>query len=95
MATVEISAEAQEDFLDVYSALYDESPAYTDFWEKEFFKKVQFLETFPNMGRVVPEIGSLRNFREIFVGKYRVLYVVSKSIVVIVGIRHSAKSLSF
>lgn len=95
MATVEISEEAQEDFLDVYSTLYDESPSYADFWEKEFFKKVKLLETFPNMGRIVPEIGSLRNFRELFVGKYRVLYVVSKSIVVIVGIRHSAKSLSF
>ena len=79
----------------MYSALYDESPSYADFWEKEFFKKAQLLEAFPNMGRIVPEIGSLRNFREIFVGKYRVLYVVSKTIVVIVGIRHSAKSLSF
>lgn len=37
MATVEISAEAQEDFLDIYSTLYDESPSYADFWENEFF----------------------------------------------------------
>jgi hypothetical protein len=37
MATVEINEEAQEDFLDVYSFLYDESPIYADFWEKEFF----------------------------------------------------------
>lgn len=62
MATVEISEEAQDDFLDVYSSLYDESPIYADFWEKEFFKKIQLLESFPNMGRIVPEIGSLRNF---------------------------------
>lgn len=95
MATIEISEEAQEDFLDVYSSLYDESPVYADFWEKEFFKKIQLLESFPNMGRIVPEIGSIRNFREIFVGKYRVLYVVSKTILVIVGVRHGAKPLSF
>ncbi len=32
MANVEISAEAQEDFLDIYSLLYDESASYADFW---------------------------------------------------------------
>jgi toxin ParE1/3/4 len=95
MAIVEISAEAQEDFLDIYSSLYDESASYADFWQDDFFKKIQLLESFPNMGRIVPEIGSLRNFREVFVGRYRVLYVVGKTIIVIVGIRHGSKSLSF
>ena len=33
MATVEISEEAQEDFLYVFSSLYDESPIYAGFWE--------------------------------------------------------------
>jgi toxin ParE1/3/4 len=95
MATVEISEEAQEDFLDVYSFLYDESPAYADFWEKDFFREIELLKSFPNMGRIVPEVGSLRNFREIFVGKYRILYIVSKDLVIIVGIRHGAKPLNF
>lgn len=94
MAKIEISSEAQEDFLDVYSNLYDESPSYADYWEAEFFKKVNLLEQFPNMSRIVPEIGSIRNFREIFVGKYRVLYIVSKTIIVIIGIRYGAKPLN-
>ena len=94
MEIVEISNEAQEDFLDVYSELYEKNIDYADHWEREFFKKIELLETFPYMGRIVPEAESLRNFRELLIDNYRILYVVGKTKVVVVGIRLSKKPLN-
>lgn len=53
---------------------------------------MDLLETNPKMGRIVPEVGS-DNFREVFVGKYRVIYKVTEDVEIMM-LRHSGKSLN-
>lgn len=65
--------EASENIRDIVSHLYDLSPAYADKWTDELTKKVDLWLTFPEMGRMVPE-SQVRSIREIFVGRYRVVY---------------------
>jgi plasmid stabilization system protein ParE len=57
-----------------------------------FFKYIDLLEVNPKMGRIVPEINS-ENFREVFVGKYRMIYKVTQDVEIMM-LRHSAKPLN-
>jgi plasmid stabilization system protein ParE len=56
------------------------------------FAAVKRLETFPRSGRVVPEIGQ-EDIREIIVGSYRIVYVVSEEEVNILTVFHAARLL--
>lgn len=65
--------EARENVRDIFSAFYDLSPVYADKWTEELSKKIDLVLSFPEMGRMVPEIDVI-SIREIFVGRYRVVY---------------------
>lgn len=71
--TLQYAEEARENIRDIYSALYDLSPTYADKWTDELVKKTELLLSFPEMGRMVPE-PEIKSIREIFVGRYRVIY---------------------
>jgi toxin ParE1/3/4 len=54
------------------------------------FQKIKLLESFPNIGRVVPELEYLK-VREILVGQYRVVYhIVSENRIDILTVHHSS-----
>ncbi|GAB4041836.1 type II toxin-antitoxin system RelE/ParE family toxin [Spirosoma jeollabukense] len=56
---------------------------------KRFDKKLGLLESFPEMGRKVPE-KEVSYLREILVGNYRLLYIFLNNTITIIGVRHQA-----
>lgn len=79
--------EAKEDLRDVLHYLSRFPSAYVDDWSNELTRKIQLLELFPEMGRIVPE-KQLSHFREILVGNYRVLYIYLNNLITVIGVRH-------
>jgi toxin ParE1/3/4 len=61
-------------------------------WVNGVFKKVEQLKTFPESGRLVPEI-KLPLFRELIFGNYRIIYRIEAERVSILTIRHSKQIL--
>ena len=58
----------------------------------DIFGAAERLESFPNSGRVVPEV-KRPNVREIIFGNYRVIYRVERKRVSILTVRHGKQRL--
>lgn len=84
--------EAKEEVLDIYWRLLDESAAYADDWSEEVRAKTELLVQFPEMGRMVPD-KELRFLREVFVGKYRIIYSYLSGTINILAVRHMSRPL--
>lgn len=83
---------AEEDLRDILSDLYDASPTYAREWADDLSRKTERLLQFPMMGRVISE-KELSFFREIFVGRYRVMYCVMPETIYLMTIQHMSSSL--
>jgi addiction module RelE/StbE family toxin len=59
---------------------------------KRLRSSVVRLRRFPKSGRIVPELSS-REFREVIVGSYRIVYNIQEEAVVILRIWHSRQEL--
>ncbi|CAN5222056.1 hypothetical protein BH09BAC4_BH09BAC4_48970 [soil metagenome] len=81
--------EAKEDLRDVLHYLSRSPLAYVDNWSNDLTKKLGLLESFPEMGRKVPE-KEVSYLREILVGNYRLLYIFLNHTITIIGVRHQA-----
>jgi plasmid stabilization system protein ParE len=64
---------AQSEVRDVYAYLLDQSISVADEWLDDLEKKLMLLEQFPEMGRIVPDF-YVSFIREVFVGRYRLVY---------------------
>jgi plasmid stabilization system protein ParE len=95
MAKIIWSKEARDDLEEIYLQLLNTSPYFANVWVDEIMKMAIRLESFPQLGRVVPET-RINRLRECIVRQYRMIYEVpeSKEIVEILAIRHSSKPLS-
>jgi toxin ParE1/3/4 len=56
-------------------------------WIDDIFEKVGILKSSPEIGRIVPEIGS-PDIRELIFVNYRIIYITSKKQISILTIRH-------
>ena len=92
MATVKWSLLARHDIREIADYIAKDSPYYSQRMVEKIFQRVQVLEDFPMMGRVVPEFSS-ENIRELIEGSYRLVYLAGKTEVVILRIHHSARLL--
>jgi len=61
-------------------------------WINTIFSKVDQLASFPEMGRIVPEIEN-NQFREILYGNYRIIYRIEKKQISILTIHHGKQIL--
>lgn len=59
-------------------------------WVEGLFRAVEGTKNFPEMGRVVPEIGR-PEFRQILYGNYRVIYRVTPAEVFVLTVRHTRR----
>ncbi|MDF1543339.1 MAG: type II toxin-antitoxin system RelE/ParE family toxin [Anaerosomatales bacterium] len=66
-----------------------DDPDAAERWADKLFYAVEQLATFPDSGRVVPEMGR-RTIREIIFGAYRVFYRVGTG-VEILSVRHGSQ----
>jgi len=68
-----------------------DSSYYARIFSDKVFKVAENLSQFPNMGRVVPDIGD-EEIREILYGSYRIIYRIKKEkdVIEILTIHHGA-----
>lgn len=64
---------SREDLRDIAAFISRDNPAAALKLGDAFFQKVDSLQQFPELGRVVPERGQ-PEIREIVVGNYRIIY---------------------
>jgi addiction module RelE/StbE family toxin len=69
-----------------------DNPTAAEKWIDDVFSKVEQLKSFPESGRIVPEINS-KDFRELIYGNYRIIYRLEKIQVSILTIRHGKQIL--
>ncbi len=86
------SPQAVEDLEAIYHFISRDSLYYAKSVVKKILDSVKQLETFPKMGRIVPEINR-EEIRERIVYNYRVIYKVEKEIIIILTIVHSSRLL--
>ncbi len=69
-----------------------DSPAYTRAVVNKILDTARKLETFPNAGRIVPELDD-EQIREHFVYSYRIIYRIQNNDVLIVAVVHGRRLL--
>lgn len=70
-----------------------ENPRAAAEWARGLFDAVRALTQFPELGRIVPEVGR-DDLREILFGEYRVIYRVAPRIVEVLTVRHAKRKFS-
>ena len=81
---------ARERLSEIVTFIARDDPDAARRWSEDLFERVESLGTFPEMGRVVPELQK-KIFREIFHGQYRVIYKLRRKGVLILTIRHGRR----
>lgn len=91
MVTIEFTPKSIEDINNTAEYIALQSPHFAQKFVKSIFKEVEILKTFPNIGRVVPEIDD-QEIREIFYQKYRIVYhVIDASTIHIITVQHGSR----
>ena len=83
---------AIEDLQSIREYIGRDSVFYADKFVDDVFSATEKLEVFPEIGRVVPELG-LPSVREIFHGSYRIVYELTNDNVQVVAIVHGKRIL--
>ena len=89
---VEWSVEARDDLRKIAEFIGRDSRAYAAAVVRRVLRGTRKLERFPQMGRVVPELGD-EAFRELLVYGFRVIYRVEGDLVTITAVAHGRQSL--
>lgn len=85
--------EANNDLLQVYFYISNDSLYYASKTINDILNKLENLILFPYMGRKVPEY-NLNNIRELIYKSYRIIYEVKSKEILIQRIWHSSRLLS-
>ena len=91
--TVKWTQTARDDLKAIWDYISRDSVFYADKFTDELLTATDVLEVFPEIGRIVPEIGD-SNTREILYGSYRIMYLLSGEFVYITQIIHGARDFS-
>lgn len=95
MAQVIWTAQAIEDIERIAEYIAQESEQYASLLVSKLYARVQPLQQFPLMGRMVPEKGD-PTVRELIEGNYRIIYeVLSDDLILIETVRHSAQNFRY
>lgn len=86
--------QAYEDLQAIYEYVAADSKRYVRLLADKLFDRSQILSSFPDTGRIVPE---LRNpaVRELIEGNYRIIYeIISEDSILVQTVWHSARPLN-
>jgi plasmid stabilization system protein ParE len=81
------SAPARNDLRQIYDYIARDSRYYARVVIDKIVTSTEKLERFPDIGRVVPEIGD-DNVKELFVYSYRILYEITSDRIEVLAIVH-------
>lgn len=87
------SGPAKKDLKQIYDYIARDSKFYARKVAYDVVERVENLDRFPNIGRIVPEVND-PNIKEIFVYSYRVIYAVKPDRVEILTILHGRRDFS-
>ena len=92
MAKVEWLRVADNDLIQIYNYIYEDSVYYSIKTINNIVEKTNNLEHFPYMGRKIPEYNR-ENERELIYKSYRIMYRIEPNRIFIRRIWHSARKL--
>lgn len=94
MVAIDWSNQVFEDIDNIAEYLAQHSKPLANAFVEKVFEKVELLRNFPEMGRMVPEIGSTK-VRELLFKQYRIVYqLVSQDRIRVLTVQHSSSPLS-
>jgi len=85
------SIPARKDLKNIYDYIFLDSEYYAKKVSEEFLSKVDKLSIFPNIGRIVPELG-LPQILELLIYSYRVIYELKEEKIEILAIVHGKQN---
>ena len=92
MSMVQWMPSALADLQSVREYIARDSVFYANKFVDEAFDATEKLKIFPEMGRVVPELG-IQSVREIFYGSYRIVYELINGEAMIIAVIHGKRLL--
>lgn len=94
MVEVKVTEKALSDIIAIGKYISRDSVKYASMTVQSLYQEIKYLEEFPEIGRIVPEVNS-KTIREIILGNYRIIYwIISKKRVDVIAIHNSAQRLS-
>ena len=81
---------AKDDLQGIWDYISRDSIYYADKFIDELVSAVDVLEVFPEMGRIIPEIGD-SDARELIRGTYRIMYIIREDYIFVTQIIHGAR----
>ena len=93
MAEVRWTPQAVDDLEAICLFIARDAPPVAAVFAQRAFDATDRLADFPESGRIVPEMND-PNFREIFLGSYRLIYRLRSGDVHIVTVHHGARKLN-
>ena len=90
MAQIIWTEEAVESLKGIGSFIERDSQFYAARTISRLIESTERLTSFPQSGRIIPELQN-KNFREVIVGNYRIMYQVKKNEVIIFTVLHSSR----
>jgi addiction module RelE/StbE family toxin len=93
MAEVKFTIQSIEDLEDIGEYISNDSLHYAGIQVEKLIRRTDILETFPLIGRVVPEL-KIKSIREVIEGNYRIVYrVLNKDLVHVLTFHHTRRKL--
>jgi toxin ParE1/3/4 len=92
VAKIRWTVGARRDLHEIVTHIAEDSPAYAINFAERIALAIDRLETFPKLGRIVPEYQDA-NVRELIVGNYRIVYKIRGSRIGIAAIAHASREL--
>ena len=90
---VKWSVPAKNDLKQIFDYISQDSKYYAKNVVRTIIEKTELLNDFPEMGRVVPELGET-NVRELFVYSYRIIYEITPESIPVLAIVHGKRDFS-
>ncbi len=94
MVEVRWTNQSLSDIENIAEFIAKDSFKYAEIQVHLFFSKTDILSSFPNAGRLVPEVNN-KSIRELIQGNYRIIYkIISENKIDILTVHHSRRLLT-
>jgi addiction module RelE/StbE family toxin len=91
---IEFTERARKDLNEIFNYISLNSPQYAESFLKNYYEKIENLESFSKIGRQVPELEN-PNVREIIFKNYRIVYRILNERIQIITIIHGSRLLKY